>query len=106
MQDEVSLLFHEVADLDPPGRELYFERHRVPPELRAEVESLLRFDSPDEPLTDAVALAAESVLEAQGPAEGVPCGPYLLVRLLGRGGAGEVFLAERADGQIEQRVAV
>ena len=33
-------------------------------------------------------------------------GPWLAVRLLGAGGMGEVWLAERADGAFEQRVAV
>ena len=33
-------------------------------------------------------------------------GPFRVVREIGRGGMGRVFLGERADGQFEQRVAI
>jgi serine/threonine-protein kinase len=33
-------------------------------------------------------------------------GPWRLLREIGRGGMGQVFLAQRADGQFEQRVAI
>jgi non-specific serine/threonine protein kinase/serine/threonine-protein kinase len=60
--------------------------------LRAEVESLLRFDEPGP--------APGGSLEA-----GARLGPYTLLRRLGRGGTGYVFLAEQTE-PVERRVAV
>lgn len=83
--------------------------------LRAEVEELLRLaDLPFPPVDGgAPALdeirreALDAVLSAAEPeAEGTRVGPYRLGREIGRGGMGVVHLAERADGQFEQRVAV
>ena len=83
-------------------------------ELRRELESLLAkvpaarsfLDAP--PATTAAALIAErsDMLNPADEFAGRRIGAYRIIRELGRGGMSRVFLAERADGQFEQQVAL
>lgn len=78
--------------------------------LRAEVESLLNYRerAKDFIETPAFALGAEWLAEEDGTGDraGQVVGPYRIKREVGRGGMGAVFLAERADGEFEQEVAL
>ena len=119
MNPNAIALFRELADRSPSEREEYFARHHVPAALRSEVESLLRFDAESvDAFHGYVASAAEQVLLLQDivvaanralpdiDATGWRCGPFRLLDVIGRGGMGAVYLAERADGEVSQRVAV
>lgn len=111
MNREVQSLFHQVADLTVEQRELYFRERHVRDELRTEVEALLEFDAQTgSSLTCQMVESAENLLEPVGEwaggTKGPRCGPYELIRVLGRGGMATVYLARRADGEVEQQVAV
>jgi hypothetical protein len=64
MRDEVLRLFPELDDLSIEERRCYFAQHDIAADLQAELESLLRFDSPDKAITEMVADAAQSLLES------------------------------------------
>ena len=72
--------------------------------LLAEAEALLkeRTDS----FEDCAQNAASTFWQEGPPRSGERVGAYVIVRELGRGGMGTVFLAERADGQFEKQVAI
>jgi tetratricopeptide (TPR) repeat protein len=79
--------------------------------LRAEVESLLaEADAAGGPPIAAVVAdaAARFLHPGEDPdlREGDRIGPYRIVREIGRGGMGTVFLAERDDDQFHKRVAI
>jgi tetratricopeptide (TPR) repeat protein len=113
MDERILLLFREVADLPPAERESVFADRHVPAELRAEVESLLSFDSKkDQFVTACIGEAAETAIRTNGelPLEaslaGQTLGSYTLISPIGRGGMGTVWLARRSDGRFEGRAAV
>ena len=76
--------------------------------LKSEIESLLAFESESEQFLEktvspyAAAILSESETDAAGKLFGV----YRIVKEIGRGGMGAVYLAERSDGEYEQQVAL
>ena len=113
---QVEHLFHAALEVPADEREaLVAARCRDDPTLRAEVLALLRADSVVErlmsepPAADSGALRREpppSETEAADPWLGRRVGPFVLDRVLGRGGMGVVYLAHRAQGGLTQSVAV
>ena len=79
--------------------------------LRREVANLLtRYDAArsflESPPAEAAAALVAEAREPTEPIEQRRIGAYRLVRQIGRGGMSRVFLAERADGEFEQQVAI
>ena len=78
------------------------------PDLRDQVQRLL--DSSDKVegvFEKAIGGALEDVISTSGKLEkGTRIGAYSVVRVLGEGGMGTVYLAERADKQFQQKVAI
>src|SRR5215469_14748117 len=103
MKAEIEKLFHELADQPTEARERYFAEHEVDGSTRQEVEALLAFDSGASTyLLRDVSIAASRAFPLLD-AKGWRCGPYRLLDLIGCGGMGAVYLAERVDGEVNQR---
>jgi eukaryotic-like serine/threonine-protein kinase len=101
-------LLDAALDLEPARRGSFLEGI-AEPSLRREVESLLACQKQPGGFLDgtALALSADFFPEAGEDAlVGRTVGRYRVLCEIGRGGMGTVFLAERADGEFNQRVAL
>lgn len=99
-------VFHAALERAPAEREAFVAAAcSSDAGLRQEVERLLHAH---EQASRFVAQAAADVarVAATVPADGRQIGAYRIIRELGRGGMGTVYLAERADAQFEMRVAL
>ncbi|HEX6899894.1 MAG TPA: serine/threonine-protein kinase [Thermoanaerobaculia bacterium] len=101
---EVKSLLEQALEVPAEERGTLFARLGAPPALVAEVEGLLAFEDHAEGFID------EPVFSFRKPAPdleaGRRLGPWRLLRPLGNGGMGAVYLAERADRAFDLTVAV
>ncbi len=96
--DRIRAIFSAAVVLTSPGREQYVASACAgDTQLQAEVESLLYSATQEGPPVAAPAGTQERVMRL---------GPYRIVRELGRGGMGVVFLAVRDDGAFRKNVAL
>ena len=105
--EKIEGLFHTAADLPADEQRRYLDSVCAgDPVLRQEVDSLLAADrTGGEGIAAALTEAAQSLVGAD-PNIGARFGPWRVVREIGHGGMGAVYLAVRDDEQFEQQAAI
>lgn len=109
--NRIEAILDEALDLDGPERETFVEQVcEADPNLLREVQSLLARQSTLGDFLERSPLIFPDEGKAWEPSptdfEGRRIGAYRIVKEIGRGGMGWVFLAERADGLFDRQVAL
>src|SRR6059058_272487 len=107
---EIEALFEKALELTTDARTAFLEKScNGDEELRHEVESLLESHAAAGGFIDDRTLFISNE-DLKDKEEGIPVGQligaYRIVRGIGRGGMGAVYLAERADEQYKKQVAI
>ena len=106
----VKELFEAAVDLAPNERTAFLEKECGGDEaLRSEIESLLESDERTDGFIEQPAFAIPHDLfpdNVEEPFVGRQFGAYQLIREIGRGGLGAVYLAARADDEYRKQVAI
>ena len=107
---QVETLFAAALEQAPEARDSFVEAAvDASDEVREDVASLLHAHARESGQLEASVRAAAGVaIEQADPLAGgdARIGPYRVLRRLGTGGMGTVYLAERADAQFRQQVAL
>lgn len=104
--DRLQRLFYAASGMEPSGRKAYLEAEcSADPSLRLQVESLI-LSSTETAVTGVMESLQFLAASAISVNIGERLGNYEVIRELGRGGMGSVFLAVRADDQFRKQVAI
>jgi serine/threonine-protein kinase len=103
-------LFEAAVDLDPNERRTLLDKECGGDEaLREEIESLLKSDEQTDGFIEQPAFTIPHDLfpdNVEEPFAGRQFGAYQIIREIGRGGLGAVYLAARADDEYRKQVAI
>jgi serine/threonine-protein kinase len=104
--DRLQRLFYEASGMEAQGRKAFLEAEcPTDPALRMQVESLI-LSSTETAVTGVMESLQFLAASAISVTAGERIGNYEVVRELGHGGMGSVFLAVRADDQFRKQVAI
>ncbi|MGI8890899.1 MAG: protein kinase domain-containing protein [Chthoniobacterales bacterium] len=106
--DRLQEIFLAAVDLPKKEQSVYLESEcGDDARLREEVESLIAADSQTDGFTEQIDSAIPGDVFPDAPIDlGQQFGAYRILRELGRGGLGMVYLAERADDEYRKEVAL
>jgi eukaryotic-like serine/threonine-protein kinase len=104
----VESLFPQAAELARPERARFLDRECAgAPRVRAELEAMLEAVDSNDPLFEApIGLTAPGEDAGERLPAGTRLGSWKIKDLIGHGGMGEVYLAERADGAYSMNAAI
>ena len=98
-------LFGRALELPPENRLEFLARHAPDEEMEREALALLDAHRVNDDDASFLTPASRVAFPAPGPIA-LSIGPYRIIREIGRGGMGTIYLAERSDPAFAQRVAI
>jgi len=103
---QIKEMLGEVLEVETSGRLAFLNESGASAEVRAEVASLIGFEEASADLMQLSAVEFSKDFLDEDNLNGREVGAYRIIRELGHGGMGAVYLAERIDGRFTQRVAL
>ena len=109
--ERLNVLFHKATSLEPSQRSQFLaDKCGDDAELRGEAERLIIAHEHADKFIETPVIAIKGVWPERGNSDEIApgrlIGPYRILSEIAHGGMGAVYLAERADGQYQQRVAL